>query len=340
MLRSLPRDCSRTTVRRISYNTRVRIGERVRNYLNLVRFEHTIFALPFAYIGALFAWQYIETPLPMPGGMPLWCILAWLTVAVVAARTAAMAINRVVDARMDAANPRTAKREIPTGRVSVRDAAVLAVVSLIVLAFSTAMLSPRLLALLPIPAVFILGYSYTKRFTNWCHVILGATDGFAPLGGALAVVFATIDGFGVGSMLRIRFLAGPIFLGGLLLFAAVTLWVGGFDIYYSIQDIDFDRANGVFSIPATYGIGAGMNVALAMHAVTVVAMTAAGVLSGLTFWYFVGVAVAAGTLLVENLMVRRSHALIGFAFFTANGVLSVVVLIFTLASVAVQLAAA
>ncbi|HEX5691509.1 MAG TPA: UbiA-like polyprenyltransferase, partial [Roseiflexaceae bacterium] len=197
--------------------------------LDNIKWEHTIFALPFAYLGAVLAAE----------SLPQFSTLLWITLAMVGARTAAMSFNRAIDARFDAANPRTAMRPIPTGQLSVRATLILAVLSLLLLVGAAAMLNPLCLLLSPIAVVALAGYSYTKRFTWLCHFVLGFTDGIAPAGGWLAV--------------------NPTFVLPMVLLAcAVAVWIAGFDIIYACQDVAFDRANGLHSAPARFGIPAAL----------------------------------------------------------------------------------
>jgi 4-hydroxybenzoate polyprenyltransferase len=196
----------------------------VRDYLSLVRFQHTLFALPFAYAGMLLA----------AGGWPGWSVFGWVTLAMAGARTAAMAVNRVVDAELDAQNPRTATREIPAGRMSRRDGMLLALGGFAVLIVAGAALNPLTLALLPVAVAFLVAYSYTKRITWLCHAWLGVTIGAAGAGGWIAVT-------------------GSFAWPAILLWLGLGLWIMGFDVIYALMDLEFDRARGVHSIPARFG---------------------------------------------------------------------------------------
>jgi len=194
-------------------------------YLSFVKFEHTLFALPFAYIGMLLA----------ADGWPGWRALVLVTLAMVGARTCAMAANRVIDARIDALNPRTASREIPSGRLSGRDGVIVAAAGLALLVVAAASLNRLTLALLPLAVLFLVAYPYTKRFTWACHLWLGVTIGAAAAGGYIAVT-------------------GAFDAVAWLLWLAVGAWVAGFDVIYAVLDVEFDRGNGVHSIPADLGI--------------------------------------------------------------------------------------
>ncbi|HRU95406.1 MAG TPA: UbiA-like polyprenyltransferase, partial [Anaerolineae bacterium] len=223
---------------------------RVKDFLELIKFEHTIFALPFAYVGMLLAARAaFDAGRSSP--WPTWREFLWITVAMAAARTLAMGVNRLVDRALDARNPRTAGRPLVTGRVTLSTAVVGTALSAGVLVFAAARLGPLPLLLLPGALIFLLGYSYTKRFTWLSHFILGFTDGLAPMGAWVAVrgsLFAPAD--------------WPAWL----LLAAVTLWIGGFDLIYDCQDVEFDRAAGLHAIPARFGIAAALRLARFCHA--------------------------------------------------------------------------
>ncbi len=201
----------------------------MKSFLELIKFEHTIFALPFAYLGMVLA----------AGGWPGWEKIIWVTIAMAAARTLAMAFNRIADRWWDARNPRTARRPLVTGAIALRTAWLGTLVSLLVLVFAAWRLGPLPLLLLPGALIFLVGYSYTKRFTSLSHYILGFTDGLAPAGAWVAVT---------GSLFT------PRDLPAWLLTAVVTLWIGGFDLLYACQDIEFDRQYGLHSIPAIRGV--------------------------------------------------------------------------------------
>lgn len=273
--------------------------------LENVKFEHTIFALPFAYIGMVMAAH----------GLPTWNQLAWITVAMVAARTLAMTLNRVVDRKLDARNPRTAGRPIPSGRLSVGLALGVAAASALVLTFAAWQLGPLPLLLLPIALVFLVGYHHVKRFSPLCHLVLGITDGGAPVGGWVAV-------------------SGTIETVALCLGGAVALWVGGFDLIYACQDVEFDRANGLHSVPADYGVPAAIWMARAWHAGTLLLLAAVGLLGSLGLLYWIGWVLAAALLVWEHRLVSPNDlSRVGMAFFNVNGYLAVGVFAFTLAAV-------
>lgn len=273
--------------------------------LENVKFEHTLFALPFAYIGMVMAAR----------GLPTWHQLIWITIAMVAARTLAMTLNRVVDRELDARNPRTMGRPIPSGRLSVGLALGVAGVAAVVLTVAAWQLGPLPLVLLPIALVFLVGYHHVKRFSPLCHLVLGITDGGAPVGGWVAV-------------------SGTIEPAALCLGGAVALWVGGFDLIYACQDVAFDRANGLHSVPADYGVPTAIWMARAWHAATLLLLVAVGVIAGLGVLYWIGWALAAGLLVWEHRLVSPDDlSRVGLAFFNVNGYLAVGVFVFTLAAV-------
>lgn len=286
----------------------------LRIFLNMIKFEHTIFALPFAYLGMLMGargWP------PMESGWPTWGQLFWITLAMGAARTAAMSFNRYIDRQLDAHNPRTAMRDIPTGRISGPTVLVFALISLAIMLLAAWMLNP-LCFVLAFPAMlFLVGYSYTKRFTWLCHWILGATDGLAAAGGWIAVT-------------------GSIDPPAWSLWLAVSLWIAGFDLIYACQDVDFDRAAGVYSIPASFGIAAGLRWAQLMHLLTVVALALAGWQMGLGWPYWLGIAAVAGLLIYEHSLVSPTDlSKLGIAFFNVNGYIAVTIFVATLLAVAI-----
>ena len=265
-------------------------------FARLIKVEHSVYALPFAYAGAVLSEQRI----------PSLSTLFWITVAMVAARSAAMALNRLIDAGIDARNPRTAQRELPAGRLSRAEVVAFTAGSLGVLVLSTFFLSPPCRYLWPIVVAAFIIYPYTKRFTWFCHYALGLTDGLAPAAAWVAV-------------------SGSLALSPVLLFLAVGLWVGGFDVIYSIFDLEFDRREGIHSIAVTLGWRRALLVAALSHLAAVVLLVVVGPLLGL------GLPYAAGCLLVAALLVwshvdiaRRGLARVGMGFMTLNGVVSLV----------------
>jgi 4-hydroxybenzoate polyprenyltransferase len=243
------------------------------------------------------------------GGWPGWWTVGWVTVAMVGARTCAMATNRVVDRWIDAANPRTAGRHLPRGQLNVREVRGLATVGAAVMLLAAWQLNPLCLALAPLALIFLVGYSYTKRFTWTSHWILGFTDGIAAAGGWIAV--------------RGRFDA-PVFV----LWFALTVWIAGFDVIYACQDVAFDRAHRLHSVPARFGIGAALRVAAVCHALTAAAFALLGVMLALGPVYWVGWLVVVGLLLYEHSLVSPTDlSRLDVAFFNVNGYIAVIVLV-------------
>ena len=243
----------------------------VATFLKEIRIEHTLFALPFAYVGAIVAAR----------GLPAWGALFWITMAVIGARTAAMAANRYFDRDIDARNPRTARRAVASGKLAPTVMLWAIASGLALLTLSAAMLSPLCLRLLPIAALGVLLYPLCKRFTWSSHFVLGAVDALAPLGAYIAV-------------------ANTVNITALLLFAAVLLWVAGFDIIYALMDVQIDRAHSLNSLPARFGEAVARPLPAALHGLMVLALTAAGYLARASAWYFVGVAGAVVLLACEQ----------------------------------------
>lgn len=276
-------------------------------FVNLVRLPHTVFALPFALIGVVLASYRYRLRLADIG---------WVVLAFTAARFAAMAFNRIVDRHIDAENPRTAMRELPRGVLSVQEAWLSVVVSAAVFVVCAAALNPLCLYLSPLAVAWVLGYSFTKRFTRWSHLVLGAGLGIAPVGGYLAVA---------GSWSRPWWLL-------VALATAVTTWVGGFDILYALPDEGFDRAHSLHSIPAAIGERGAIYVARSLHVVTIVALALTGVGAHLGVFYWCGLAIAAGILMYEHSLVHPGNLTkLDAAFFMMNGMLSITLLFFVLA---------
>ena len=276
-------------------------------YANLVKLPHTLFALPFALVGVVLASR--EAPVTLGA-------VLWVAVAFGAARFAAMGFNRIADRDVDALNPRTASREIPSGAISVR-AASLAVVAASALFFVAAwQLNPLCLALSPLALAWVLGYSFSKRFTRFAHLWLGLGLGIAPAGGYLAITGAWSDPWWMLPVLSL----------------AVMSWVAGFDIFYALQDVAFDREHGLHSIPAALGEGRAIVVARVLHTVTVLALAAVGAAIGGGVWYAAGVVIVAALLVYEHSLVRANDlSRLNAAFFTMNGVISIVFLGFVVA---------
>ncbi len=263
---------------------------RLRTYLDLVRFEHTLFALPFAYAGMLLA----------AGGWPGWRTFLLITLAMVGARTMAMALNRLIDWRLDALNPRTQNRHLPRGLVRPGEVLGLAGVGLALLIYAGLSLNALTAALLPVAVFFLVFYSYTKRFTWLCHYVLGLTIGAAAAGGWIGVT-------------------GSFHPTAFWLWAGVGLWIAGFDILYATQDYAFDRAYGVKSIPARFGIPQALRIAQASHLLAWLAFLGAGLSYGAGPFYGLGLLLVGGLLLWEHRLVSpKDLSRVEVAFFQAN----------------------
>ncbi len=287
-------------------------GRKLRTFLDSIKFEHTIFALPFAYLGVVLA---ARAQHGWPGLGPL----IWVTLAMAGARTVAMAINRLADASMDALNPRTANRALPQRLLKPAEMAGFALVAGAVMVFSAAQLNPLCLALSPVAALFLLGYSYTKRFTWLCHIVLGLTDGIAPIGGWLAI----------NPTISVANLVPPLLLG-----LAVASWVGGFDLIYACQDIAFDRAHGLYSIPSRFGAQRALEISEMMHGASIGLLAAVGGLLGLVWPFWIAVGVAAWLLIWEHRLVHpEDFSQLDVAFFNMNGYIAVSVFAFSLLAV-------
>ena len=268
------------------------------NYLNLVRFQHTLFALPFAYVGMLLA----------AGALPGWATFAWVTLAMAGARTFAMALNRVFDARIDAANPRTAGREIPAGLLSARDGWALAAGGLVAFAVAGVALNPLTAVLLPIAALFMALYPFIKRFSWWCHGWLGVTIGAAAPGGYISVT-------------------GSFDATAWWLWLAVGTWIAGFDMVYAMLDRDFDVEHGIHSVPARFGNRFAARAAIAAHLLTVVALAWAGVIEGLGGIYALALVLVSGLFALQHWWVARHGAQVALRAFDANLLVGRVVLV-------------
>jgi 4-hydroxybenzoate polyprenyltransferase len=281
----------------------------------MVRFEHTIFALPFAYLGMLLAANWP----PAPGGIRLPTVgqFIWISVAMAAARTLAFAINRYADRHYDARNPRTARRPIPTGHLSPGATLGYGAVALAVLAFAAWRLNELTLKLLPGAILLLVGYSYTKRFTWLSHWVLGATDGLAPAGAWVAVRAATD-------------------LPAWLLWLAVTFWIAGFDLIYACQDTAFDRGEGLHSVPARFGNTVALQLARLNHLLTVLALAAVGNVMGLGWVYWLGLAVVGGLLVYEHSLVSPTDlSRVNLAFFNVNGYIAMTIFVTTLVALSI-----
>ena len=275
-------------------------------YANLVKLPHTVFALPFALVGVVLASH--RRPLRMAD-------VGWVILAFTAARFAAMAFNRIVDREIDRRNPRSGMREIPRGTVTVAAASCSVMIAGAIFVFSAGQLNRLCLLLSPVALAWIMFYSYTKRFTRWSHLVLGWSLAIAPVGGYLAVT---------GSWSRPGWML-------LALAVAVAAWVAGFDVFYSLQDADFDRAERLNSLPASLGEAGSIRVARILHVVSVAALVAVGLGVNGGMWYWVGVALAALLLVYEHSLVQPGNlSRLDAAFFTMNGMISIAFFFFVL----------
>lgn len=279
--------------------------QKVKVFLEMIKFEHTIFALPFAYMGAVLGSININDHLPN------WASIGWITLAMIGARSAAMGLNRLIDRAIDGRNARTAMRAIPAGLLQSKEVIIFIVTSFILLFVATSQLSALSVKLLPIAVFFLVIYSYTKRFTWLCHVVLGLTIGLAPLGGWVAVT-------------------GSIDWTAIIFYLSVSLWTAGFDLIYACQDVEFDRKERLFSIPARFGIAASLQLAKWFHLITIIGFLSLMLLTSLSWIYGVGILIAGLILIYEHRLVRPNDlSKLNTAFFTMNGILSVVVFLFT-----------
>lgn len=295
----------------------------VRTWAEMIKFSHTVFALPFALLATFLAARS-RTPPALPGGLEFALIL----VCMIAARSAAMTFNRIADAAFDAANPRTANRAIPRGSISIPTAWGFVALSCAVFlagcaAFWLLGSNPWPLLLSAPTLAALAGYSYTKRFTRWSHLVLGAVIAFAPVAAWIAIHPTTL---------------GP---AAWLLMLAVATWIAGFDIIYACQDVAFDRRSGLHSLPAALSIGPALWLSRGLHVVTVAALVGVGAAAGLGPLYYSGVAITAALLVYEQSLVRTGDlSRVNLAFFTVNGLVGVGLGGLGVADVVVQVARA
>jgi 4-hydroxybenzoate polyprenyltransferase len=284
---------------------------RIQIVLEMIKFEHSVFALPFALTGALLAARVSQN------GWPSLRQIAWIVVAMVAARSAAMTINRIVDLRYDRENPRTSKRALATGDLSVSFAWVFTIVAVGLFFVAAWQLNRLALELAPVALAILFFYSFTKRFTNWSHLFLGFALGISPAAAWIAVT-------------------GGLDLRILILCAAVTLWVGGFDVLYACQDVDYDLRAGLFSVPKRFGIAQALLIARAMHVGVVALLTWLAASFALPWPAWLGIAVVAVLLTYEHSLVKADDlSKLDAAFFAVNGYISLLFLFFWGAATAV-----
>lgn len=274
-------------------------------FLNLIDFGHTLFGLPFAYLGAVLA----------ASGIPSLAQLGWITLAMASARTAALCLNRIIDRHLDRANPRTAHWVLAAGELPLSPIWAVVIISLTLLFLAAARLNPLCLQLAPLAVLVLWGYSYTKRFTWLCHLILGLAIGMGPIGAWIAIT---------GSLDWKPFLLG----------LAVACWVAGFDTMYACQDIEFDREQGLYSIPARFGARGALRFSEALHFLMVVFLIAAGLAFKLGIWYYSGVAIAAAVLLYQHAIVSPANMnRVNFASFKVNHYVGLLIFMATLTDI-------
>lgn len=275
---------------------------KVRLFLQMVDFGHTLFGLPFAYLGAFLAIK----------GIPSLSQLFWITMAMISARTAALCLNRLIDRHYDRLNPRTADWVLASGKLSIKWIWVFVFICLALLIISAAQLNTLCLKLSPLAVIILWGYSYTKRFTWWCHLILGIAIGIGPVGAWIAIT-GTFDW-------------QPIFLA-----AAVACWIAGFDTMYACQDIEFDRNQGLYSIPARFGERLALLFSAVFHVFTVIFLILTGLILNLGILYYLGVIFAAIVLLYEHIIVKPGDlSKVNLASFKINRYVGLIIFITTL----------
>ncbi|MFX3633488.1 MAG: UbiA-like polyprenyltransferase [Candidatus Pristimantibacillus sp.] len=278
---------------------------KLRIILEMIKFEHTVFALPFAFMGAILGTVMMEDR------MPTWSEIGWISLAMFGARSAAMSLNRLIDKAIDLRNPRTETRAMPAGLLKSAEVLLFIIVSFAMLFIAAANLAPIAVKLLPIAVVLLVLYSYTKRFTWLCHVVLGFTIGLSPLGGWIAVT-------------------GSLDISAWLLYLAVALWIAGFDIVYATQDFEFDRKAGLHSIPARFGLTGALWIARSFHIITAILFITLFWLTDLSWAYLVGTVIAIVILFYQHYLVRPNDlSRVQIAFFGMNGTLSVLLFLFT-----------
>ena len=275
----------------------------IKTTLEMIKWEHSVFALPFAMCGAMLA----------AGGLPTLAQLGWIVVCMVSARSAAMAFNRLADSQIDAANPRTATRALPAGALSQKFVSIFVMVSCAVFVLAAAQLNKLAVWLSPVALGIVLLYSFTKRFTRWSHLVLGFALGVAPAAAWIAV-------------------RGSLDFRILILTAAVTFWVGGFDVLYACQDIHFDRSYGLYSVPQAYGIRAALYFARTLHLLMLLLLAGFIVAFGLGTFAALGVVAVALLVIYEHSLVSANDlSRLSAAFFTMNGVIAVIFFVFVAA---------
>lgn len=280
----------------------------IASYLRMIKFSHTLFALPFAFTSAILAAK----------GVPALKEIFWITIAMIGARSGAMGMNRIIDRKIDAANPRTKERELPSGVIKLKEAVLFTAFSLIVFLVAAYMLNPLCIKLAPVILIILFIYSYTKRFTWLSHLFLGLTISLAPLGAWIAIT-------------------GKINVEILPLMIAVVFWLAGFDIIYALQDIDFDRQNALYSIPQRFGVEKALIIARSCHLLTWILLLMTGEIFDLGYIYYLSMIIIAGLLIYEHSIVKpHDLSRLDIAFFNMNGYISVTIFAFTLVDIIVK----
>lgn len=275
---------------------------KIKKFLSMIDFGYTLFGLPFAYLGAFLAISDIPTAQQ----------LIWITVAMVSARSAALCLNRLIDRRIDRANPRTAGWVLAKGELPINGVWFLVLIFFILLFYAAGQLNPLCVKLAPLAVIILWVYSYTKRFTWWCHLLLGMAVGIGPVGGWIAVTG--------------RFDWQP-----LLLWLAVACWIAGFDTMYACQDIEFDRTHHLYSIPARFGEVGALLFSAIFHLLTVVFLILSGIVLSLGSWYYIGIIFTAGLLLYEHIIVTPGNLRrVNFASFKVNRYVGLIIFAMTL----------
>lgn len=277
------------------------IAEKIVLYLRMIKFPHSVFALPFAFTGAIMAAE----------GIPPLGKIFWITLAMVGARSGAMGLNRIIDRKIDQANPRTSNRELPQGAIMVSEAVLFTMLSFAVFVFAAYMLNPLCLKLSPIAIVVLFIYSYTKRFTWATHFVLGLALSAAPLGAWIAV-------------------RGTFDLKILTIAVAIIFWLAGFDTLYALQDIEFDKSYDLYSIPKRFGVRKALFLARIFHLITFSLLLFTGIVFRLGIFYWLGMMVVAGMFIYEHSLVKEDDLnKLDIAFFNMNGYISITVFVFT-----------
>ncbi|MDI6890128.1 MAG: UbiA-like polyprenyltransferase [Thermodesulfovibrionales bacterium] len=278
------------------------IAQKIVLYLRMIRFSHSVFALPFAFTGAIMAAE----------GIPSLGKIVWITVAMVGARSGAFGLNRIIDRKIDQANPRTRSRELPMGIITLSQAVLFTVVALTIFVLAAYMLNPLCLKLSPVALAILFIYSYTKRFTWASHFVLGLALSAAPLGAWIAV-------------------RGTFDLEILPMGIAIVFWLAGFDTLYALEDIEFDKSYGLHSIPKRFGVKKALILARIFHLMTFLMLVFTGMLFKLGIFYWIGITVVAGLFIYEHSLVKEDDlSRLDMAFFNMNGYISMTVFVFTL----------